>query len=343
MRYAAQQVWFPLSEDILGWDYDFHQLMLNDHVRMSTFEQAIKQMIKPGMTVADIGTGTGILALWALQSGAKRVYGIDVNASILEKARERIAEAGYHSRYTTLNALSYNVQLHERVDVIISELLGNLADNEDMTPILEDARKRFLKPGGQILPRSVTTFLVPVEAIQAHAQVKAKRCQGVNTGYNLDQLMEQLSIHDPFNLYYDAIIPCSDYLAQPQEAVQFHFRGDDQSEYETSRSYSVLRAGLFTGFKGYFVADLGPGITLDISNDDIAGRTTSDCWKHCYLPIRHPFEVEIGDLIMLTYRRFYPTAKDSPFRQCYAWFGTVSRRGDRVHRFAQSMNEARLE
>jgi protein arginine N-methyltransferase 1 len=47
----------------------------------------------------------------------------------------------------------------------------------------------------------------------------------------------------------------------------------------------VQTDGVFTGFKGYFTAELVEGVILDISGDDIEGRTTSDSRKHCYLPV----------------------------------------------------------
>src|SRR3989344_1447285 len=114
MKYQVEQVWFPLSEDILSWDNDFHELMIRDHVRMVAYEIAIKEAVKPGMTVVDIGTGTGILALWALEAGAKKVYGIDVNAARIPQAVKRISEAGFSGRFIPINDLSYKVELPER-------------------------------------------------------------------------------------------------------------------------------------------------------------------------------------------------------------------------------------
>ena len=57
--------------------------MLNDSIRMTAYEKAIKEVVKPGMTVLDIGTGTGILALWALKAGAKKVYAIELMLKLL--------------------------------------------------------------------------------------------------------------------------------------------------------------------------------------------------------------------------------------------------------------------
>lgn len=336
-RYHTQEVWFPLSEDILGWDYDFHRLMLNDQIRMKAYEAAIKEVVQEGMTVVDIGTGTGILAQWALEAGAKKVYGIDVNKDILTKATERLEKAGLAERYQTFNDLSYNVNLPERVDVVLSEILGNLGDNEDMTPILEDARQRFLKDGGVFIPQKVETYLVPVEATQAHEQVKNQEWKSISPKYDVQELLTKLDVQNQFDFYYDTIIPNDSYLAQPLLAQDFSFSGNDKSAYGKSLPFTINKAGLFTGFKGYFIAQLSPNVILDISGDDIEARTTSDCWKHCYLPIQEPIQVAEGDEIALNYTRGYPAEKSSPFRQCYSWQGIVTRRNETLGEYAHKM------
>ena len=335
MCYSSEEVWFPLSEDILAWEMDFHNLMLNDQIRMKAYEKAIKEVVKPGMKIVDLGTGTGILSLWALEAGASKVYGIDVNAEILKKADERIQQAGFSDRYQTINKLSYKAELPEKVDVIISEILGNLADNEDMTPIIDDARIRFLKKDGVILPRRVKTFIVPVSSTNAYDQLKKKQCKGVNSKYEIDDLMDKLQIDDQFNLYYDMIVPKQTYLSDPQVVCQFEFDGKDESQYELTRSYLVKNAGIFTGFKGYFVAQLSNNVVLDISGDDIENRDTSDCWKHCYLPVKKPFSVFKGDEIVSKYSRYYPSVRNSAFRQGYSWQGDVIRDKKVVYSFCQ--------
>ena len=334
MKYEPEQVWFPLSEDILSWDDDFHELMLNDEIRMVAYEKAIKEAVKQGMTVVDVGTGTGILALWALEAGASHVYGIDVNAARIPQAVKRISEAGFSGRFTPINDMSYNVKLPERVNICISEILGNLADNEDMTPILADVRKRFLKEQGQMLPRKVTTYLTPVSSVQAHEQVKNRDCRGINGSYKLDDLLAKLNTKNPFNLYFDCILPESTYVGEPKAVAEFNFDGKDKAEYKVNVNYTAVRAGTLTGFKGHFLAELSDNVVLDISGGDIAGRTTSDCWKHGYLPIEKPIEVQKGDVIELEFSRFYPAEK-STFRQCYAWEGKVSREGSLVQEFGQ--------
>lgn len=339
MKYDIEEVWFPLSEDILSWDNDFHTLMLNDHIRMIAYERAIKEVVKPGMTVVDIGTGTGILALWALQAGAKRVYGIEVNESRIPQALKRLGESGYSDKFEVHHGLSYDIDLPEQCDVVMSEILGNLADNEDMTPILYDARRRFLKKGGIMLPRHVKTSIVPISSEKAYNQVRQKKCRGINSKYNLSDLLGKLGVNNQFNLYYDCILPQTTYLSEPIVVMEFKFDESDESEYSVKVVYNVSREGVFTGFKGCFVAQLSEDTILDISGGDIRNRKTADCWKHCYLPIENPVEVKKGDIIELVYSRRYPETRDSPFRQFYSWRGCVKREGKIVSEFDQDMGE----
>jgi protein arginine N-methyltransferase 1 len=329
MSYGPEEIWFAASLYVLSWEQDFHTLMLNDHVRMVAYERAIKAAVRPGMAVLDLGTGTGILAAWALEAGARVVHGIDVNTAILAEAQARIERAGFGSRFHAWNALSYDVNLPERVDLIISEILGNLGDNEGMTPILNDARLRFLKPGGRMLPRRARTFLVPVSALEAHRQIEQRSCRGLSASYDLDRLLVQLQVPSPFQLYFDAIIPARAHLAPPAVAASFAFDGRDPEEYVTSLSFTAQKDGTLTGFKGTFAAELLEGVVLDIGGDDIAARATSDSWKHCYLPIERPLAVRAGEIIDLRYARARPAPVQGTFRPLYSWSGSV-RRGDQV-------------
>ena len=337
MKYQQEEVWYPLAFDIWDWDADCHTLMLNDSIRMTAYEKAIKEVVKPGMTVLDIGTGTGILALWALEAGAEKVYAIEADAELATIAEARITHAGYAQNFQLFNAMSYDVVLPEKVDVIVSEILGNLADNQEMTPILEDARKRFLKNDGVFIPSRVETFIVPISSPTIYDQVKRGIYKNLNNRYSLDILKSRFGVRDTFDMPFNAIIPEATHLHDPQVVKEFNFNGKDESEYTTSLVYKINTSGTFTGFKGYFIAQLSPSSTLDISSDDIENRKTSDCWKHLYLPVAIPFEVEKGDELHLNYERFYPKNHTKDFVQGYSWSGSITRDGQTVYEFSQML------
>ena len=56
--------------------------MVNDRARTAPFVEALRQAVKPGDVVLDIGTGAGIFALLACRFGAARVYAVEPNDAI---------------------------------------------------------------------------------------------------------------------------------------------------------------------------------------------------------------------------------------------------------------------
>ena len=338
--YYPEQPWLPFSEVLCDWDEDFHQLMLCDHIRMQAYETAIKASVKPGDTVVDLGTGTGILAQWALEAGAQRVYGIDMDAHILALAKTRIQQRGFADRFVAINDLSYNVKLPQQADVLISEIIGNIGDNEDFQPILQDGLARFLKPRGCAIPSAVQTFLVPVAALKAHQSLHRGDVFTLNDRYQLHDLMQQKNIQSPFNLYYDTIIPTARHLSIPHCVQDFCGRLDQPPQYQKTLRFTVQQPWVLTGFKGYFRATLSADVVLDISSGDIENRLSSDSWKHSFFPIEQPVNVIKGDEVILTFERRYPLAADTRFRQQYFWHGSVVRNGHTLARFAQGMGEA---
>jgi len=335
-RYTTEQLWPPFSESLLEWDEAFHELMLGDRLRMNAYRRAILEAVRPGDVVLDLGTGTGILSQWALEAGASRVFGIDLSAPVLAKAVQRMRSAGLAARFEPIHGCSYEVELPQRVDVLISEIMGNMADNEDFQPILSDAIRRFLAPGGTVLPRSTTSYLVPVAARLAHENLCAGAIACLTPRHGIAALYRDRRLSSPFDLYYDCILPASTYLSRPALLRAYAGAWAQLATYRCQREFILERPGVLTGFKAYFVAELTATTTLDISGDDIDRGETSDSWKHAYLPIEHPIEVRAGDRLEVAFSRRYPDG-DRAFRQVYRWQGVVRRAGRIVGGFDQRM------
>ena len=108
--------------------------MLADFVRTGTYQKAImnNSIDFSGKTVLDVGTGTGILAFFALQAGAAMVYAVDASNST--HIAQRLADAnGYSSRIKIIHGKIEDINLPESVDVIIVELL--IANRPGYSPI----------------------------------------------------------------------------------------------------------------------------------------------------------------------------------------------------------------
>ena len=75
---------FP-APDLIDFPLNLHQAMLEDKTRVRAFGRALREVLEPGDVVVDIGTGTGILAFLALESGA----GIERSWKFVEPVGQR--------------------------------------------------------------------------------------------------------------------------------------------------------------------------------------------------------------------------------------------------------------
>ncbi|KAK9141640.1 hypothetical protein Syun_011040 [Stephania yunnanensis] len=119
----------------------YHQKeMLCDRVRMDAYFNSIFQNKHHfhSKTVLDVGTGSGILAIWSAQAGAKKVYAVEAT-KMADHARELVKANGLED-------------VVEAVDVIISEWMGYFLLRESMFDSVIYARDKWLKPTG-IIPR----------------------------------------------------------------------------------------------------------------------------------------------------------------------------------------------
>lgn len=108
----------------------------------------------------DIGSGTGILSIFAAQAGAKKVFAVE--ASILaELSKEILKENRFEGVVEVVNCKIEDFKLPEeieKVDIIISEWMGFYLLHESMLDSVLLARERFLKPGEDLTLKCV--FLI---------------------------------------------------------------------------------------------------------------------------------------------------------------------------------------
>lgn len=156
----AQAAFTPDAYGGFGTAYG-HIALLNDRQRTASFLRAIQEVVRPGDVVVDIGTGTGVLAVAAARAGAAQVYAIEAGA-MADVAQAVFALNAVSERITLLRDWSTRVELPQRADVLISEIIGSDPFVERVLPVLHDARQRFLKPEARFLPASLKVWGLPV-------------------------------------------------------------------------------------------------------------------------------------------------------------------------------------
>ncbi len=110
-----------------------------------------------GLSVLDVGTGSGILSIVAAKSGAREVWGIDIDGVAVENARENV-EKNHVSEIVKIRKGSIG-DLHKKFDVIVANidlkslrrmrkpLLSHLNDRGllNLSGILEGEKERIRK------------------------------------------------------------------------------------------------------------------------------------------------------------------------------------------------------
>jgi len=137
------------------------QNMMQDFIRTSTYQKAILDNPADfsGKVVLDVGAGSGILSFFAQQCGAKRVYAVEAS-SIAVHAQNLVASNNVDDVIKVLSGKIEEIQLPEKVDVIISEPMGYMLLNERMLETFLHAKK-FLKPGGKMFPSRGDLHVAP--------------------------------------------------------------------------------------------------------------------------------------------------------------------------------------
>ena len=141
--------------------------MIDDEARMNAFRKALAATVDANTVVLDLGAGTGIMALLACRYGAKRVYAVEPSDA-LQVARETGAKNNLTDRIVCIQQRSSAVTLPEHVDLIVEDMRGTLPWCSTHIPDLIDARERFLKPGGRIIPGCDTVFCALASAPELH-------------------------------------------------------------------------------------------------------------------------------------------------------------------------------
>lgn len=272
------------------------QNMLQDTVRTGTYRQAI--MDNPsdfsGAVVMDVGTGSGILAFFAIQAGARKVYAVEASG-MAERARALLEANGYGSdRIEVIKGAVEEITIPEPVDIIISEPMGFLLVHEQMLQSFMVARQRFMRPGGKMFPGRGTIYCAPYTDAALYAEQEQKMVfWDTQDFYGLDLTpLKDAALNDHFAQpvvgYFDPSILIADTTVS-------HLVDFEQDEPESlSRvtiplSFHATKTALCHGLACWFDVDfLGTDAHVRLDTGPSAPGTH---WYQCRLMLREPLAV----------------------------------------------------
>jgi type I protein arginine methyltransferase len=244
-------------------DFDIHEKMLADTLRVDTYYRAISTYVRNDAVVIDLGTGTGLLSFFAHKNHPKIIYAID-HSKIIEYAG-LIAERNRISDITFIRAYSKNISLPEKADVLIQEQMGSWLFNENMVECVLDLRNRLLKKGGRILPNKFAFLIEPIQ-LKDECRVPFIWEQEIY-GINFSCLREQNQARENDTKMIHSY-EVDTFLGVPAPILSFDLETlpDVTSIATTLNSHKIVTtAGRLDGFCLYFKAWFDESIFLDTS------------------------------------------------------------------------------
>lgn len=118
------------------------------HATTSMCIRQLEKLVKPGMTVFDVGTGSGILSIISAKLGAKNIQAVDYDDSVLKIVEENLEQNNVQDIISVAQSdLMQNV--HGKAELIIANIIA------DIIIRLFDQLDEHLEKGGTLLTSGI--------------------------------------------------------------------------------------------------------------------------------------------------------------------------------------------
>jgi protein arginine N-methyltransferase 1 len=207
-------------------------------------------------------------------------------AAVIDVARQTVEQAGLVEKAEFFQANSFELTLPERVDLIICDHVGYFGFDYNILSLLADARQRFLKPDGIVVPAQIELQCAPVES---------EICR------DLVGRWRDSSVPDDFawlatpsaNTKHALQLTEKDLLATVANLATLEL-GDEAPAYLSwSAEFDCMRDGMLDGIAGWFDCPLLDDIHMTNSPalSDAIDR------PQAFLPLDAPVAVRAGERI----------------------------------------------
>lgn len=241
-------------------DGSFHHHLLRDRARLDGYAEAITRVVRPGDVVADVGSGSGILAWLAWRAGARKVHAVESNTNSYKALLRLVRLNGALGHVVPTLSDGTQWKPPEPVDVVLCELMETGLLHESIAAVMRNVRSWPHRPRA-VVPRLARLLVEGVE---------------------LDDVYHGYRAPLPGFRYAGEGIPLTDLVAY----AEYDFEGDAPPEtVEASFVLGVRRAGELGGIQLRTRTVVAPGVEV--------GEGPAYCTP-VVLTLERPLRVEAG-------------------------------------------------
>lgn len=151
------EIWPSVAEFYI-YDDVLYGSMAQDSARNAVYLAAFKKVLK-NQVVLEIGPGPEvILSRLAISAGAKKVYAVELLEETYRKACAKVESLGLSDRIILIHSDVQNVELPEKAQWCISEIVGSIGGSEGSAKIINNSRHLLHDPSHMLPQRSVTAM-----------------------------------------------------------------------------------------------------------------------------------------------------------------------------------------
>jgi SAM-dependent methyltransferase len=262
-----------------------HAGYLTDQVKLERYQAAINRTVRPAHRVLDLGCGSGVLGLMALRAGADKVIFVEEGA-VIEVARRTVADAGFSDKAEFFQINSFQLALSERVDIVVCDHVGYFGFDYGLLELLSDAKQRFLKPGGILIPTQLELKLAPIESTACRKLVGQWQDGSIPKDYSWLGLAAANSKHG-------MQLAAEDLIGEPASLATLEPGADPASFMSWDVEFKCARDGMLDGIAGWFDCQLFDNIRMTNS------PATPDNLQRpqAVFPLAAPVHVTAGECI----------------------------------------------
>lgn len=265
-----------------------HYGYLSDQVKLAQYQAAIDRLVRPDNVVLDLGCGSGLLGLMALRAGASKVLFVE-EASIIEVARQTVTRAGFADRAEFIQKNSFELALPDPVDIVVCDHVGYFGFDYGILAMLADARQRFLKPDGIVVPTQIELRLAPVESEVCRRLVSQWKDASVPADY------EWVSSTSANTKHAISLKP-QELLADAATLATLDLGTETAPFLTWTAEYGCSRDGVLDGIAGWFDCQLFDDVRM--TNSPTSAERLDR--PQAFLPLESPATVKAGETVRAT-------------------------------------------
>jgi len=239
---------------------------------------------------------------FCVQAGAKKVYAVDAS-DIANVARQIVELNGHSDKIEVIKGKMEEINLPEKVDVIVSEWMGLFLLFESMLESVIYARNKWLKEGGKLYPSRARLHIAPIANDEYREKIEF--FQNPKYGINMSTLVPMTKYE--FSYYCNRAQQVQPEWLCCEDNVFFEadIRTVDRSEIrfiERPLKFTNFKRDYINGFGSWFdVTFEGTTTTVNLTTSPF---TTLTHWKQDMflfediIPIKNPEkEIILGKIL----------------------------------------------